>query len=114
MIASRLALDALRLGLKLALRRRDEEPSGRTIYLDSRTLTVDRFAALVRDAAPDLTERSVALIATYAIAGADGLFIAREIDGDAIDFTALFELHARLIFTAAIDIVAADEKSRSS
>ncbi|MEP9395135.1 helix-turn-helix domain-containing protein [Gordonia sp. VNK1] len=104
--------DFLRLGLKLALQKREKQPLGRDIYLDRRALTVERFAALVRDAGPELSDESVTLIATYAIAGADGLFVAREIGGDAVDFTRLMELHARLVFTAAIEIVGADEKAR--
>ncbi|MGH3578713.1 MAG: TetR/AcrR family transcriptional regulator, partial [Mycobacterium sp.] len=40
-------------------------------------------------------------LATYALAGADGLFIAKEIGGDAVDLVALFELHGRAIYDAA-------------
>jgi hypothetical protein len=32
-------------------------------------------------------------LTTYAMAGADGMFIANEIGGDAVDLVALFELH---------------------
>ena len=39
---------------------------------------------------------------TYAVAGADGLFIAHEIGGDEVDLIALFKLHARTV----IDVVA--------
>lgn len=104
--------DFLRLGLKLALQKSDNPPLGREIYLASRVQARAQFAALVRDAGPDLSEESVELIATYAIAGADGLFMAREVDGDTIDFTALFELHARMVFIACVDVVAEDERQR--
>ena len=35
------------------------------------------------------------------MAGADGLFIAKEIGGDTVDLVALFELHARTVVDAA-------------
>jgi hypothetical protein len=35
------------------------------------------------------------------MAGADGLFIAKEIGGDAIDLVALFELHGRAVYDTA-------------
>ncbi|QKT07964.1 TetR/AcrR family transcriptional regulator [Gordonia sp. X0973] len=106
--------DFLRLGLKLALLGADQRPSGHEIYMHSREFEFERFAALIRDADPTLSERGVNLVTTYAIAGADGLFIAREIGGDAVDFVALFELHARLVFGAAIEVVAADERAAGS
>lgn len=61
-----------------------------------------------------MSDRGVDLIATYAISGADGIFVAREIDGDAVDFVALFELHARIVFGAAIEIVLADEAAATA
>lgn len=103
--------DFLRFGLKLVLLGRDQRPAGHEIFLHAREYELQRFAGLVREADPALSERGVNLVATYAIAGADGLFIAREIGGDEVDFVALFELHARLVFGAAIDIIAADERS---
>lgn len=106
--------DFLRLGLKLALQRREKQPSGREIYLNARAITHGQFATLVRDAAPELSDRGVDLVATYAISGADGIFVAREIDGDAVDFVALFELHARVVFGAAIEIVLADEAASTA
>jgi hypothetical protein len=44
---------------------------------------------------PELAEADVHRLATYAMAGADGLFIAKEIGGDAVDLIALFEMHGR-------------------
>jgi hypothetical protein len=35
------------------------------------------------------------------MAGADGLFIAKEVGGDAVDLVALFELHGRAIYDLA-------------
>ena len=48
-------------------------------------------------------------LATYAMAGADGLFIAKEIGGDAVDLLALFELHGRAIYDIARRLI--DEKT---
>jgi hypothetical protein len=42
---------------------------------------------------------------TYAIAGADGLFIAKELGGDAVDLLALFELHARALYDSALRLI---------
>ncbi|WP_434092402.1 hypothetical protein [Streptomyces flaveolus] len=55
---------------------------------------------------PDLDEESVHALTTYAVAGADGLFVQREINGDAVDLVALFELHAQLVYEAAARMAA--------
>jgi hypothetical protein len=44
-------------------------------------------------------------LVTYAIAGADGLFIAKEIGGDAVDLVGLFELHARALHDTAVRLI---------
>jgi hypothetical protein len=49
-------------------------------------------------------------LATYAIAGADGLFVAKEIGGDAVDLPALFELHAAALYDSAVRMAAEDMK----
>jgi AcrR family transcriptional regulator len=94
--------DFLRLGLMLTLERRPAEPTARAKFLQVRGIARERVAAAVRELAPELSEASVRLLTTYALAGADGLFIAREIGGDEIDLIALFRLHARTL----IDVVA--------
>ena len=43
----------------------------------------------MRDIAPGLDDQSVRLLTTYAIAGADGLFIAKEVGGDSVDLIEL-------------------------
>ena len=48
-----------------------------------------RFEAMVRDIAPRLDEQSVRVLTTYAIAGADGLFIAKEVGCDSVDLIEL-------------------------
>jgi AcrR family transcriptional regulator len=99
------APDFLRLGLMLALERRPAEPRARQMFLQVRDDAFRRFQAIVREVAPGLDEDSVRLLTTYAIAGADGLFIAKEVGGDAVDLIKLFDLHARLVFEAAIQIL---------
>jgi hypothetical protein len=39
------------------------------------------------------------------MAGADGLFIAKEIGGDAVDLLGLFELHGRALYDMARRLV---------
>ncbi|MGW1066264.1 TetR/AcrR family transcriptional regulator [Streptomyces aureus] len=95
------APDFLRLGLMLALERRPAEPRGRTVFLQVREIARTKIAETVSRFFPMLDEDAVSTVTTYAVAGADGLFVQREIDGDAVDLVALFELHARLVFEAA-------------
>ena len=42
---------------------------------------------------------------TYAIAGADGLFIVKEMGGDAVDLVRLFELHAHALYDTAVRLI---------
>ena len=99
------APDFLRLGLKLALDRRPDERRAKRQFLQSRVTTFDHFAQLIRQIAPTLDADKVDLLTTYLIAGADGLFIAGEIDDDPQRLVELFELHATLVFQSAIDLV---------
>ncbi|HJP76470.1 MAG TPA: TetR/AcrR family transcriptional regulator [Pseudonocardiaceae bacterium] len=92
--------DFLRLGLMLTLERRPEEPSARAVFLRVRGIFRDRIVTVLREFAPHLDDESVGLLATYAMAGADGLFIAKEIDGDRVDLLRLFRLHAQVILDA--------------
>ncbi|MGH3551463.1 MAG: TetR/AcrR family transcriptional regulator [Mycobacterium sp.] len=93
--------DFIRLGLMLALERRPVEPRARAMFLETRTQAYQQLVKDFRDFMPSLTEANVQQLATYALAGADGLFIAKEIGGDAVDLVALFELHGRAIYDAA-------------
>lgn len=99
------APDFLRLGLKLALDRRPVERRAKRKFLQSRASTFDQFARLIRQIAPELDDDKVDLLTTYLIAGADGLFIAGEIDDDPQRFVELFELHATVVLQSAIDVV---------
>lgn len=99
------APDFLRLGLKLALDRRPTERNAKTKFLQSRGATFDQFAGIIRAVAPGLDDDKVESLTTYLIAGADGLFIANEIEDNPQRFVELFELHARLVFQSAIDMI---------
>lgn len=99
------APDFIRLGLMLALERRPVEPRAREMFLQVRDAAFRRFEAVVRDVAPELDAEGVRLLTTYAIAGADGLFIAKEVGGDSVDLIKLFDLHARLVFQSATQLL---------
>ena len=93
--------DFIRLGLMLALERRPVEPRARTMFIQVRARAFGQAVENFARAMPDLTEADVHQLATYAMACADGLFIAKEIGGDAVDLLALFELHGRAIYETA-------------
>lgn len=95
------APDFLRLGLMLALERRPAEPRAKTMFLQVRARAFDQLKDNFRAVMPKLTDANVHQLATYAMAGADGLFIAKELGGDAVDLIALFELHGRVIYDLA-------------
>jgi AcrR family transcriptional regulator len=93
--------DFLRLGLMLALERRPEEPRARTMFIQVRHQAYQQLTDNFRELMPELSDADVRQLATYTMAGADGLFIAKEIGGDAIDLVSLFELHGRAIYDIA-------------
>ncbi|WP_225827194.1 TetR/AcrR family transcriptional regulator [Streptomyces naphthomycinicus] len=100
------APDFLRLGLMLALERRPAEPRGRTMFLQVRDIARAKIAETAEALVPGLDEESVQILTTYAVAGADGLFVQREINGDAVDLVAMLELHAQLVYEAATRMAA--------
>ena len=87
--------DFLRLGLMLALERRPVEPVAREIYLRLRGGAIERIAEELGRVRPGLTGADARLLATYALAGGDGVFLA-SLTGDA-DVAELFRLHAEAI-----------------
>jgi AcrR family transcriptional regulator len=97
--------DFIRLGLMLSLERRPVEPRARAMFLQSRAQTFEQLVITMRGFTPDLTDGQVHQLVTYAIAGADGLFIAKEIGGDAVDLLALFEMHAWALYDSALRLV---------
>ena len=100
--------DFIRLGLMLSLERRPVEPRARAMFLQLRAQTFDQLVDTMRGFTPELTDAQVHQLVTYAIAGADGLFIAKEIGGDAVDLLALFELHARALYDSALRLISED------
>ncbi|MFI8242687.1 TetR/AcrR family transcriptional regulator [Streptomyces sp. NPDC085866] len=95
------APDFLRLGLMLALERRPEEPAGRTMFLQVREIARNKITEVLETLLPELDDAAVRDLTTYAVAGADGLFIAHEIDGNSVDLVQMLQLHARLVYEAA-------------
>lgn len=98
--------DFIRLGLMLALERRPVEARARAMFLQARAEAFNNLSDVVRELTPELTDAQVGQLATYAIAGADGLFIAKEIGGDAVDLIALFEMHASALYDTALRLIA--------
>ena len=97
--------DFIRLGLMLALERRPVEPRARAMFLQVRAETYDALAETMRGFTPELTDSQIHKLVTYAIAGADGLFIAKELGGDAVDLLELFELHAQAVYDTALRLI---------
>ncbi|WP_428341871.1 TetR/AcrR family transcriptional regulator [Mycobacterium sp.] len=97
--------DFIRLGLMLSLERRPVEPRARAMFLQLRAQTFGQLVDTIRGFTPDLADAQVHQLVTYAIAGADGLFIAKEIGGDAVDLIALFELHAWALYDTALRLI---------
>lgn len=87
--------DFLRLCLMLALERRPVEPAARGIYLRLRREALDRIAAELCRVRPGLAEGDARVLATYALAGGDGIFLA-SLTGDA-DVREVFRLHTEAI-----------------
>ena len=100
--------DFIRLGLMLALERRPEEPRARTMFLQARVEAYGQMIDVIRELIPELDDAQIHQLATYAIAGADGMFIAKEIGGDSVDLIGLFELHARAMYETALRMIAED------
>ena len=97
--------DFIRLGLMLALERRPVEARARAMFLQARAQAYGQLIDVIRELTPALTDAQTHQLATYALAGADGLFIAKEIGGDSIDLVALFEMHARVLYDTALRMI---------
>ena len=101
--------DFLRLGLMLALERRPVEPRARAMYIQVRDQAFEALRTSMSGLVPNLTEEQVRQLATYAIAGADGLFIAKEIGGDSVDLLGLFAIHGQAIYDTALRMLEENE-----
>lgn len=97
--------DFIRLGLMLALERRPVEPRARAMFLQARAQAYGQLIDAIGELTPGLTAAQTHQLATYALAGADGLFIAKEIGGDSVDLIALFEMHARVLYDTALRLI---------
>ena len=102
--------DFLRLGLMLALERRPVEPKARAMFIQVRRQAFEALRTSIRDLGLTLTEDQVSPLATYALAGADGLFIAKEIGGDTVDLVALFAVHGQALYDTALRMIAENEQ----
>jgi hypothetical protein len=91
----------------LALERRPVEPRARAMLLAVRDRAVETLTPAIRDLTPGLTDAQVHQLelATYAIAGADGPFVAKEVGGDSVDLPTLFEMHAAVRYESAVRLV---------
>jgi len=76
------------------------------MFLQVRERAFTMLVGSVRELAPELTEAQAQQLAGYAMAGADGLFIAKEIGGDSVDLLALFETHGRSLWATAERMIA--------
>ena len=101
--------DFLRLGLMLALERRPVEPRARAMYIQVRDQAFEALTSSMAGLVPNLTEDQVRQLATYAIAGADGLFIAKEIGGDSVDLLGLFAIHGLALYDTALRMLEENE-----
>ena len=97
--------DFIRLGLMLALERRPVEARARAMFLQARAQAYGQLIDVIGELTPDLTDAQTHQLATYALAGADGLFIAKEIGGDSVDLIVLFEMHARVLYDTALRMI---------
>lgn len=84
--------DFIRLGLMLALEQRPEETAAKTLYLRLRGEAVELIAGQLLAVRPDLAAERAHELATYALAGGDGIFLAMQF-GEA-DVSGLFAMHA--------------------
>jgi AcrR family transcriptional regulator len=98
--------DFLRLGLMLTLERRPVEPRARAMFLQARAQAAESLTKTLSEFTAGLDESQNRLLVTYAIAGADGLFLAKEIGGDSVDLLALFEIHANNLYDTTLRLIA--------
>ncbi|KUO03365.1 hypothetical protein AQJ67_16745 [Streptomyces caeruleatus] len=79
------------------------------MFLQVRAISRQRIEETITTLFRALDEDVVQTLATYAVAGADGLFVHHEVSGDRVDLVAMFELHARLVHEAAVRMAARSE-----
>ncbi|WP_409428673.1 TetR/AcrR family transcriptional regulator [Mycobacterium sp. SMC-11] len=97
--------DFIRLGLMLALERRPIEARARAMFIQARTQTAVALTQTLSELTPGLTQTQMRQLVTYAIAGADGLFIANEVDHQALDLIEMFDMHANALYSTALRLL---------
>jgi AcrR family transcriptional regulator len=100
--------DFLRLGLMLTLERRADEPTARRRFLDAREEALTRTVATFARLFPQLDAAALRLLGTFAMATADGLFIAQQIGRDDANVVAAFDLLGGAIHRAAEQLQASN------
>ncbi len=105
----------LRLGLMLGLERRSEEPTARNLFLQVREQAFNRLIALYAHLFEgELDDAAVKSLATLAMAGTDGVFIARELNPERVDFDAQFELLGVSLLAAGKHLASRSGRSRKT
>ena len=103
----------LRLGLMLALERRPEEATARSMFLQVREQAFKGIVAAYEGFfAGALDARQVRSLATLTMAAADGLFIAHEVEQ--VNLSESFELLAAALLGAAERLRSRSDRSRKS
>ena len=96
----------------LALERRPEEATARTLFLQVREQSYEQIVALYAAFFEgELEAKDVRALATLAMAAADGLFIALQVDRDARAFEASFELLGAALLGAADHLARGGDRS---
>lgn len=91
--------DFQRLGVMLALEQRPVQTAGREIYLRLRGEAVEVMAQEMHKVRPGLNPERAHDLATYALAGGDGIFLASQFGQ--VDVDGMFAMHA----TAMIHLI---------
>ena len=80
------------------------------MFLRVRDEAMRAITANIKEIAPGLTDAQATQLTTFALAGADGLFIAKEIGGDDVDLPAMFDILGQALYSTAVGML--DENER--
>ena len=108
----------LRLGLMLALEQHPKEPSARALFLQVRaqafSVMTDSFERTLAEVHGTSDPALARRIAALTMAAADGLFIAQQVDPDAMDLVDEFELLAQMIMDMVERVAPVPARRRSA
>jgi AcrR family transcriptional regulator len=104
--------DFLRLGLMLALERREQEPSARKMFLSVRDEALRRTIASYTELFPELDAGAARQLGAMTMAMADGLFIAHEIGSEQSDISEEADILAIVLMAAAEHLASRDTQRR--